>query len=140
MNIVFMAPSGLIGSAVDQLHLEDSDHVFRSISCQATDASIESLIVTPALGRLAHRGELLLSGSVAGRNALRLSPLDRGYRFARAVARSAEAGAWLAASDLIVVLERDGIRAGWDAHRKSVRPENRAVYGIPAAQGILSGD
>ncbi|WP_171013116.1 hypothetical protein [Microbacterium sp. 2FI] len=131
-----IAPSGSIASALDQLALEADDDVLAVVGA-APDADTRAVIVTPSLGRASRRAWSLFGGSVLGRNAVRLTPLDTGRRFAGATRRSTRLRAAIADADLIVVLERDGILAGWHAARRA-GSRTSAVYGVPAAQGRLA--
>lgn len=136
MNIILLAPSGAAASAISQLSLDPDDEVVVVASSQP-DTGARTLILSPALASATKRAERTLGGTALGRNVLRLTPLDAGRRFAGATRRSKGLRAEIAQADLIVVLERDGILAGWHALRRAA-PDARAVYGIPAAKGLIA--
>jgi hypothetical protein len=136
VKIVVLAPSGAVASALDQLALEPGDDVL-VVARSAPDADARAVVLTPSLGRATRWAGRALGGSALGRNALRLTPLDAGRRFAGATRRSSRLRAEFAGADLIVVLERDGILAGWHAVRRAGAGTG-AVYGVPAAQGSLA--
>lgn len=135
MKVIVFAPSGSVGSALQQLSLEQDDVLV--VACATPDAAVRTLTVTPSYGRAARRAEKAIGGSAVGRNLLRLTPLDAGRRFAAAVKRSAAVGSEIRVVDLIVVLERDGLLAGWQAVRRA-DARTRAVYGVAAAQAVLA--
>lgn len=138
MKIVLIAPSGAVASALDQLDtVPDQDEIVVSARV-SPDTYVPFIIVTPSLQALTARAETMLSGSVAGRNIQRLTPLDRGRRFAAATRHSKKMRDHVAAADMIVVLERDGLLAGWLAARKWAPKHARAVYGVAPAQAILA--
>lgn len=137
MKIILLAPSGAVASALGQLDTDSHDEIL-VVSRTAPDVDAPSIVVAPALRGLTRRSETLLGGSALGRNVHRLTPLDAGRRFARATRRHKALRAEVAKADLLVVLERDGILAGWHAARGSTPAHMRAVYGVPPAQAILA--
>ena len=84
MNIVLFAPSGAVESALRQLAPDAaSDHV-TVVSRSTPDAGgVHAIVLRPGLSALTRRAERALGGSAAGRNVLRLSPLDAGRRSLR---------------------------------------------------------
>jgi hypothetical protein len=138
MKIALIAPSGAVASALNQLELDSELDEVVVVSSVAPDSHIRSAIISPSLQGLSRRAERVLGGSVLGRNALRLSPLDAGRRFAGAFRRGTAVRQQIEDVDLIVVLERDGILAGWQAVRRWAPAHARAVYGLPPAQAILA--
>lgn len=138
MKIVLIAPSGAVTSALEQLGtVTDSDEII-VVSRNAPDAHLRSIKVTPSFHGATARAESLLGGSVLGRNVLRLSPFDAGRRFAGAALKSPELRTHVASTDILVVLERDGILAGWRAAKRWASDRARAVYGVPPAQAIIA--
>lgn len=135
MKVIVFAPSGSIGSALEQLSLEQDDVLV--VACSTPDAPVRTRTITPSLGGAVRRAENAIGRSTVGRNLLRLTPLDAGRRFAAAVKRSAALRSEIREVDLIVVLERDGLLAGWHAVRRA-EARTRAVYGIAAAQAVIA--
>ncbi|WP_406249600.1 hypothetical protein ACI7YT_06255 [Microbacterium sp. M] len=136
MKIILIAPSGAVSTAFEQLPLQESDDTL-VLSRVLPDAGDRSLVLTPSLSRATDWAERTLGGSVIGRNVLRLTVLDAGRRFAGATRRSRSLRPEFDGADLIVVLERNGLLAGWHASRGPAR-RARVVYGIPAARGVIS--
>ncbi|MCH6231349.1 hypothetical protein MK786_11420 [Microbacterium sp. CFH 31415] len=138
MKVVVFAPSGAVASALDQLPLSDDDDVLVVAGgAPDIDAGVRTVIITPSLRAATRWAGAALGGSVAGRNLLRLTPLDPGRRFAGATRRARRLRTELADADLIVALERDGILAAWHAARRA-GARAHAVYGVPAAQGRMA--
>ena len=135
MKIMLFAPSGAVSSAIDQIAPGTDDEIV-VISRVKPDADVRAAVITPALTGMTRWAERVLGGSAAGRNLLRITPLDAGRRFAGATRRSRRLREELADTALIVVLDRDGILAGWHAARRAA-PQVPAVYGIPAGRGAL---
>ena len=138
MNVVFFAPSGALASALDQLALTAEDTITAVTACKA-DAEVTTFVVVPALRKPTAWAQRRLAHSAAGRNLLLLRPLAAGRRFAGAVRRNRDLRQRIREADMLVVLERDGILAGWRAARRWTRASTPAVYGIPPAQAILAG-
>lgn len=140
MNIVLFAPSGSVASALEQLAPDpESDHL-TVVSRSTPDAGtgVRAIVLRPALSALSRRAERALGGSAAGRNLLRLSPLDSGRRFSGAARHDQELRERVAEADLIVALERDGILAAWKSVRRWARADAKAVYGIAPARTLLA--
>ena len=140
MNIVLFAPSGAVAAALQQLAPDpETDHV-TVVSRSTPDAGtgVHEIVLRPALSGLTRRAERALGGSAAGRNLLRLSPLDPGRRFSGAARRDGELRERIAEADLIVALERDGILAAWKGVRRWGRTDANAVYGIAPARTLLT--
>lgn len=135
MNIILLAPSGLFLSALEQLGAESSDSVLL-VSRERPDAGARAVIVTPALVRATAWAGRVLSGSAIGRNALRLSPLDPGRRFAAATRHSRGLRDEFASADVVVALERDAVLSCWHVGRRH-GVSTAVVYGIPAARGCM---
>jgi hypothetical protein len=143
LNIVLIAPSGSISPALDRLSLLDpapDEHV--TVVTAAAGAAPEGGIATIRLdvprSWVGAKATALLAGSAAGRNLLRLTPLDGGRRFSAAARRSSPFRAAIAEADLIAVLERDGILAGRTATRRWAKPTARAVFGPAPAEALLA--
>jgi len=100
----------------------------------ATDA----LLVPLAAGPLSGAADWLYAhgqGNAVLRMLLRLSPLDRGARFWRAVRKDPRVSGFLAATDLLVAGDRDANFACWQLAR---RTGVVAVSGYPAAERELA--
>ncbi|MCD5347772.1 hypothetical protein [Agromyces sp. S2-1-8] len=138
MNIVLFAPSGATASAIRQLAPDPERDRITVVSRAAPDADVHSIVLQPALMSLTRSAERALGGSAAGRNLLRLSPLDPGRRFSGAARHHRELRARVAAADLIVALERDGILAAWKSVRRWAGADAKAVYGIAPARTLLA--
>lgn len=139
MNVVLFVPSGAVESALRQLDPDPDRDRVTVVSRSAPDAAgVRTILLRPAWLALTRRAERALAGSAAGRNLLRLSPLDPGRRFAGAADRDRELRRRIAEADLIVALERDGILAAWKGVRRSADAEAKAVYGIAAARTLLA--
>ncbi|GAA1777103.1 hypothetical protein [Agromyces lapidis] len=140
MNIVLFVPSGAVDSALEQLAPDPAIDRITVVSRSVPDArdGVHAIVLKPALSALTARAARALGGSAAGRNLLRLSPLDPGRRFSGAARHDRELRARLAEADLIVALERDGILAAWKGVRRSAPVEAKAVYGIAAARTLLA--
>jgi hypothetical protein len=144
VNIVLLAPSGTVAPALDRLSLAEPGpgESVAVVTASARDAAGDGPVTTIRLGltrsTAGARATSVLSGSAAGRNLLRLTPLDGGRRFAAAARRSPAFRTAIQDADLIVVLERDGILAGWRAARRWAKPTARAVFGPAPAEALLT--
>lgn len=98
----------------------------------ATEAVQNALVITLPDGpgaRLGDRISLMLQGNAALRMTLRLSPLDRGARFWRAVRRDRRVLPLILDADLLVAADRDANFATWHLARRT---------GIPAVSGYAA--
>lgn len=138
MRIVLIAPSGSVARALKQLDADAEANEIIVVSRASSDADIPSIRLSPRFQGATRRLEGLLSGSALGRTVQRLSPLDAGTRFAGAARRSAALKECVMSADLVVVLERDGILAGWRAAKNWAPAHARAVYGVAPAQAIVA--
>lgn len=138
MIIVLIAPSGVVASALDQLALDPVADTIVVVAGSRADAPVETHVVRTRLQSLAARAERLLGGSAIGRNLIRVSPLDKGRRFASAVRRHDVSRSRIAEAELVVVLERDGLLTGWLSAHRWTRGDAHIVYGLPAARTVLS--
>ncbi|WP_300267300.1 hypothetical protein [Microbacterium sp.] len=136
MRIVLISPSGSVARALAQLQTSHDEIIV--VSRSAPDAEITSIPIAPRWHRATQRLEKLLGGSALGRNLQRLSPLDAGLRFAAAARRNDALRACIQRTDLIVVLERDGILTGWRAAKNWAPAHARAVYGVAPAQAFVT--
>jgi hypothetical protein len=138
-----ISPSGAVAGTLERLGLADSS-VDRTVivSWSQPDVAAHGLRESIMLGRPdagpARAIRAALSGSAIGRNVLRLSPLDGGRRLARAARRDGRLREAASTADLIVVTERDGVLTGWLAARKWAPRSAQAVYGIAAADTVLT--
>ncbi|MEV8172859.1 hypothetical protein [Microbacterium sp. NPDC077486] len=139
MKTVLLAPSGVVASSLGQLALPRTTDDLFAVAAESVDAPIDAVTLRLRGAELIRRVEGTLGGSPAGRMLVRLSPLDRGRRFAAAVRGDAEARRRIAEADLIVVLERDGLLAGWKAAHRWAAPHASVVYGLAAARAAASG-
>ena len=143
MRCIVISPSGAVAGTLERLGLGDSS-VDRTVivSWSQPDVAAHGSRESIMLGRPdAGPGRAIraaLSGSAIGRNVLRLSPLDGGRRLARAARRDGRLREAASTADLIVVTERDGVLTGWLAARKWAPRSARAVYGIAAADTVLT--
>ncbi|MEL5992050.1 hypothetical protein ACOKGD_10910 [Microbacterium phosphatis] len=141
MNLVIIAPSGAVRSALERLPLRDADQVtvISAASPDVESTAVRALVFPAPLGRIGSALERVLAASVIGRNLQRLTPLDGGRRMARVALRSTAVRDAVAQADLVAVLERDGILTGWRARRRWAREETPAVFGAAPAETILKG-
>ncbi|MFE6995305.1 hypothetical protein ACFVAE_05055 [Microbacterium sp. NPDC057659] len=139
MNILLIAPSGSVASALEQLSLDSAEHEVTVLSREDTDSDIRTIRVTPGARGVSVRADRMLGGSAAGRNLFRLSPLDHGRRFAAAARRDRDWQEAASTAQLIVVLERDGLLTGWQTMRRLAPASVRAVNGIAPARAVLDG-
>lgn len=140
---MLIAPSGSISPALDRLALLDptaDEHVTVVTATAAAfpTRGITTIRIDVPGSRVSAKAAALFGGSAVGRNVLRLTPLDGGRRFSTAAQRSAKFRAAVAAADLVVVLERDGILAGWVAARRWAKHTARAVFGPAPAESLLA--
>lgn len=135
---MLIAPSGAVESALSQLELNPEEHSVVVATRTAVDADVRSIVISPVLRALSVRVGRMLGGSAAGRNLLRLSPLDDGRRFAGAALRNPAFRSAVSTVDLFVVLERDGILTGWRALHRLASRDARAVNGIAPARALLA--
>lgn len=138
MRVVLIAPSGSVALALNQLRVDEADDEIVVVSRSAPDAEVPSVLISPAFRNITTRMESWLSGSALGRNMQRLSPFDAGRRFAGAARRNRTFRNSIANADVIAVLERDGILAGWQAARRWAPSHAHAVYGVAPAQAIIT--
>lgn len=142
MRCLIISPSGAVRGALDRLGLLDSsDDRTVVISSFQQDVggsvSLESIVLSRPSSTLRRRLTRALSGTPAGRNLLRLSPLDEGRRLARAARVDQRVREAASAADLIIVTERDGVLTGWLAARTWAPSSTPAVYGIAAGEALL---
>ncbi len=139
MKLVVIAPSGVVRSALDRLAMGHADEVtvVSSVPADVGSPAVRALVFPAAVGSWGMAIRWLLSSSVIGRNLQRLTPLDGGRRMARTALRSDDVRAAVADSDLVAVLERDGILTGWKAQRRWARDETPVVFGAAPAETIL---
>lgn len=141
MNLVIIAPSGAVRSAMARLALEDTDHVtvISSAPPDVESSAVRSLVFSVALGPAGAMLMRVLSRTPVGRNLARLTPLDGGRRMARVALRSAAVHDAIRRADLVAVLERDGILTGWKAQRRWAQEDTPAVFGAAPAETTLIG-
>ena len=138
MKTVLLAPSGVVASSLGQLALHRTTDELFVITAEPVDAPIDAVVLRLRGAELTRRVEGTLRGSPAGRMLVRLSPLDRGRRFAAAVRGDTEARRRIVEADLLVVLERDGLLAGWMAAHRWAAPDASVVYGLAAARAAAA--
>ncbi|WDH79816.1 hypothetical protein PTQ19_05085 [Microbacterium esteraromaticum] len=97
-------------------------------------------VLTPAAPRgLSQRIERLAWRSAVGRNAIRISPLDRSRRLWRAAKRDRVLHALVRDADVVVALDRDAILTVWKLSRmRDLGDSWDAVYGGSAALFALT--
>ncbi len=143
MNTVVICPSGVVSQVLARLALPGPEGAGTTtvVSSKAADvrpeAGLQVLTMGRPLGKAAERATRALSGSVVGRNILRLTPWDGGRRLARAARRDTRVRAACSGADLIVAVERDGILTAWTAARRWAEPSASVVYGVAAADALL---
>ena len=139
-TVVLVAPSGRTAEILRRLGLPREDVSAAVVSWSSpdfADTGVESAAVGVPSSGAETRIVRSLSGSPIGRNLLRLLPWDGGRRLRRAVKSDPRARALLAAADIIVVTERDGILTGWHAGRHWAAPATEVVYGAAAADTLI---
>jgi hypothetical protein len=142
MNIVLIAPSGAVSSALERLGLDEAApaDLVTVLTWDAADAPAgprDVITLGRPLSRTSRRIATALGGNAIGRNVLRLTPLDGGRRLARAALRDARFRSAVTGADLIVVLERDGILTGWTAARRWASAGAQAVFGLAPAETLI---
>jgi len=143
VRCIVISPSGAVAGTLERLGLVDSSVdqtviVSWSQPDVAAHGTRELIVLGGTDAGPARAIRAVLSGSAIGRNVLRLSPLDGGRRLARAARRDGRLRAAAATADLIVVTERDGVLTGWLAARTWAPRSAQAVYGIAAADTVLT--
>lgn len=144
MRILVICPSGAVESAIRRM-VQSGDGVqnLTIVSGAPLDIeprnSVEELRLAVPRNDVTARWTRRLGATALGRNALRLTPLDGGRRFAAAFRRRTDTRLAAAQADLIVVLERDGILAGWQAAHRWAAPATGVVFGLPAAESVIAG-
>ncbi|MGV9195201.1 hypothetical protein ACQ143_12720 [Microbacterium sp. MC2] len=139
MNVVLIAPSGAVGSALDRFELADGDRVtvVSAVPIDIQTSAVDTVVFPTAMGPVGSAFARFLSSSVLGRNLQRITPLDGGRRMARRALRDARVREAVVTADLVAVLERDGILTGWRAQRRWARPATPVVFGAAPAETIL---
>ena len=85
--------------------------------------------------RVGNRISSALQGNAVLRMILRISPLDAGARFWRALRRDKQVSSFLDGTDLLVAVDRDTNLACWQLARRTGFP---AVSGLAAARQEIS--
>lgn len=137
MHVVVLSPSGVY-DAGSLPQLQEGDYV-SVIVWRGVEPDGATTVPLTRRHKLGDKITAAVSGAVAGRVLLRLTPLDSGARFWRATASDATARALIRGADLIVAPERDGAYAAWRWARASRRAGTPlpAVFGYPAARAAI---
>ncbi|MDT0156755.1 hypothetical protein Q9R19_03850 [Microbacterium sp. ARD32] len=131
MNAVVLTVTGLI-SGEPLAELPSGVRIRQITAAGETDDPDVLVIGLPngPLARWARRLHDRSRSSVALRMLLRISPLDAGASFWRAVRRDARVPGFLAGTDLLIAGERDANFTTWQLARRT---------GLPAVSGYAAG-
>lgn len=134
-RVVIMSPKGVYGAtSLPRIASGDSVQVVAFVPLDDV-----ATIVLPRPTGFVERLVRVVSRTAVGREVLRLTPLDPGVRFRRAVRRDARVHQALAGADLVIAPERDGVLAAWHATKAAARSGRRTatMFGYPAARAAL---
>ncbi len=136
MNVVILAtgpvPRDALGEQAQGLRV-------RSILFRSGRASDDDHVVQGGSGVMLHLGDRIagvLDGNSVLRMCRRISPLDPGVRFWRALRRDAVAADMVEDADLLIAADRDAIFACWNLARQTGHP---AVSGLAAGKRSIAG-
>lgn len=121
MNVVIVTMTGLV-SAEPIGPLPDEVRIRALTSSSESVGMIETLVVPlpgGAIARFVDGIHTRLQGNAATRMLVRMSPLDRGARFWRAVRRDARVNGFLNGVDLLIAGDRNANFACWQLARRA---------------------